>query len=122
MKLSRNRPLVLFILGLLVMAGFGSLHFLRDGGPAGGERLVILTPHGDNIRQEVGAAFRDWHAARFGSAPDLEWVDQGGTSEGLRYVQARFARTPASIGVDVLFGGGTPPFRTLARSGLLIPK
>jgi ABC-type Fe3+ transport system substrate-binding protein len=54
-------------------------------------------------------------------------VDQGGTSEGLRYVLARFARNPrgeapATIGIDVFFGGGTPPFRTLAREGLLIPE
>lgn len=121
MKLSRNRPLVLFLLGLAILAGIGSLHFLHSG-PGARERLVILTPHGDNIRQEIGSAFQAWHAGRFGSAPEVEWVDQGGTSEGLRYVQARFARSPGSIGVDVFFGGGTPPFRTLAKSGLLIPE
>lgn len=120
MKLARNRSLVSFVLGLTVLAGIGSQHFLQ-GGPVSRERLVILTPHGDNIRQEVGAAFQAWHAGRFGTVPELEWVDQGGTSEGLRYVQARFARTPASIGVDVFFGGGTPPFRTLAKAGFLIP-
>ncbi len=137
MRLSRNRPLILFVAGLAALAAIGSRHFLTGGGGAdrtGGAaqaRLVLLTPHGDNIRQEIGAAFAGWHAARHGSTPILEWVDQGGTSEGLRYVLARFARShdaprtrgdaPASIGIDVFFGGGTPPFRTLAREGLLIP-
>jgi ABC-type Fe3+ transport system substrate-binding protein len=121
MKLSRNRPLLLFVAGLLLLALLGSLHFRGDG-TSGTGRLVILTPHGDNIRQEIGAAFADWHAARFGEPPELEWLDQGGTSEGLRYALARYARTPASIGVDLFFGGGTPPFRTLSRSGLLVPQ
>jgi ABC-type Fe3+ transport system substrate-binding protein len=67
----------------------------------------------------VGAAFRAWHQARYGDAPELSWIDQGGTSEDLRYVQSRFAKTPSGIGIDLFFGGGTPPFRTLAKSGLL---
>jgi ABC-type Fe3+ transport system substrate-binding protein len=49
-------------------------------------------------------------------------VDQGGTSEDLRYVQARYAKSPAGIGIDLFFGGGTPPFRTLAKAGLLEPN
>lgn len=89
--------------------------------------LSILTPHGDNIRQEVGLAFRSWCEARYGESPEINWIDQGGTSEDLRYVLARFAKTqggqvPASIGIDLFFGGGTPPFRTLAREGLLQPR
>lgn len=37
-------------------------------------------------------------------------------------MQARFAKTPASIGIDLFFGGGTPPFRALSRAGLLVPR
>lgn len=126
MRFSRNRSLLLFAAFLGLAAATGSMHYLR-GGFTGSGRLVIITPHGDNIRQEMGAAFGAWHAARFGSAPEIEWVDQGGTSEGLRYVLTRYARapggnTPASIGIDLFFGGGTTPFRTLAREGLLIPR
>lgn len=119
--MSRNRPLILFVAGLAILALVGSLHYMQ-GNPKGSGRLVILTPHGDNIRQEMGAAFVAWHAKRFGAAPELEWVDQGGTSEGLRYVQARFAKTPDGIGIDIFFGGGTPPFRALAKDGLLVPS
>lgn len=81
--------------------------------------MSILTPHGDNIRQEIGGAFQSWYQARYGEPPNLNWIDQGGTSEDLRYVQGRFAKTPASIGIDLFFGGGTPPFRTLAKNGQL---
>ncbi len=114
---------MIFLACLGVAAGLGGMHFLRDSGGVA-PALSILTPHGDNIRQEVGAAFKAWSEARFGDSPEINWIDQGGTSEDLRYVQSRFAKTakgdvPASIGIDLFFGGGTPPFRTLARDGLL---
>jgi iron(III) transport system substrate-binding protein len=122
----------------------GGLHFIMDAGGAA-PALSILTPHGDNIRQEVGQAFRSWSEARYGDSPEINWIDQGGTSEDLRYVLSRFAKVqgdkdkakdkekpprdslpttaaPASIGIDLFFGGGTPPFRTLAREGLLQPR
>jgi ABC-type Fe3+ transport system substrate-binding protein len=116
--LKRNRSLLLFLACLGLACALGGLHFLRDGSGAA-PALSILTPHGDNVRQELGAAFKAWSEARFGDAPDINWIDQGGTSEDLRYVQSRFAKTPEGIGIDLFFGGGTPPFRTLARGGLL---
>jgi ABC-type Fe3+ transport system substrate-binding protein len=107
-----------FLASLALACGLGSLHFVLDS-PESTPSLSILTPHGDNIRQEVGAAFQAWHQTRYGDAPEINWIDQGGTSEDLRYVQSRFAKTPSGIGIDLFFGGGTPPFRTLAGSGLL---
>jgi iron(III) transport system substrate-binding protein len=113
--------LLIFLACLGLACGVGGLHFFQDAGGAV-PTLSILTPHGDNIRQEIGAAFRAWSQAHYGDAPEISWIDQGGTSEDLRYVQARFAKNPASIGIDLFFGGGTPPFRTLARDGLLQPR
>ncbi|HKP95462.1 MAG TPA: extracellular solute-binding protein [Fibrobacteria bacterium] len=110
--------MLIFLACLGFACGLGSLHFFRDA-PGSAPSLSILTPHGDNIRQEIGAAFQAWYQTRYGDSPELNWIDQGGTSEDLRYVQSRFAKTPASIGIDLFFGGGTPPFRTLARDGLL---
>lgn len=109
-----------------LLAALGGAHFLADAGSSA-PALVLLTPHGDNIRQEIGSAFQAWHQSRFGETPELSWVDQGGTSEDLRYVQARYAKlragdSAAGIGIDVFFGGGTPPFRTLAKAGLLEPR
>ncbi|MDB5102531.1 MAG: putative transporter substrate binding protein [Fibrobacteres bacterium] len=114
---------MIFLACLGLACGLGGLHFFRDSGGAA-PALSILTPHGDNIRQEVGAAFKAWSETRYGESPDINWIDQGGTSEDLRYVQSRFAKSsqgavPGSIGIDLFFGGGTPPFRTLAREGLL---
>lgn len=113
--------MLIFLACLGLACGLGGLHFFRDA-TGSAPTLSILTPHGDNIRQEVGAAFQAWYQTRYGDAPELSWIDQGGTSEDLRYVQSRFSKTPASIGIDLFFGGGTPPFRTLARDGLLQGK
>lgn len=120
MSLKRNAPLLAFLACLGLLAVAGGLHFLGEAASVS-PTLTLITPHGDNIRQEIGAAFQAWHQARFGVTPELSWVDQGGTSEDLRYVQARFAKSPAGIGIDLFFGGGTPPFRTLARAGRLEP-
>jgi ABC-type Fe3+ transport system substrate-binding protein len=111
----------MFLAALAFLAALGGSRFLA-GGTSAAPGLIILTPHGDNIRQEIGAAFQAWHQARYGERPELTWVDQGGTSEDLRYVQARYAKSPGGIGIDVFFGGGTPPFRTLAKAGLLEPR
>ncbi|MBW8890418.1 MAG: hypothetical protein JF616_21920, partial [Fibrobacteres bacterium] len=94
--MKRNGPLLLFAACLAVLTVLGGSHFLADA-RATAPALTLLTPHGDNIRQEIGAAFQAWHQARFGETPELSWVDQGGTSEDLRYVQARYAKSPEGI-------------------------
>ncbi len=109
---------MIFLAGMAVTCGLGAWHFLTEAAGTA-PALSILSPHGDNIRQEIGGAFQSWYLTRYGQAPELNWIDQGGTSEDLRYVQSRFAKTPVSIGIDLFFGGGTPPFRTLGAAGLL---
>jgi ABC-type Fe3+ transport system substrate-binding protein len=172
------------------------LSFLLGCAPRGLEpaRLTLISPHRDEIREEVEIGFRDWfHArslarattahsalqtwlagsdaqrtqpvkqaldelfqdwqpadldplpqaarqwqeqpgARSGGAllaalerwqeqvPPVELVWQdigGGTSQIARYVTARFESTPAGIGLDVVFGGGTDIFLRFANQGLL---
>jgi ABC-type Fe3+ transport system substrate-binding protein len=118
-SLNRNRSLLFFLAGLVLCAAIGGAHFLGGGASGTAATLTLLTPHGDNIRQEIGSAFQSWYRNHYGPSPELVWVDQGGVSN---YVQIHFAKTPASIGIDLLFGGGTSPFRALARDGLLQPR
>ena len=67
--------------------------------------------------QAVVTALDDWPDA---SRPvELVWQDVGGgTSAILRYVSARF-KDRESIGVDLLFGGGTDMYLRFAGQGLL---
>lgn len=159
-------------------------------------RLVIISPHRDEIREEVALGFRSWFAARAqamhegaraglrhylksgdeqdavmaSSAVDflkLDWsrddlgavagaadawqqshapatarallaaldgwpgADRpvevvwqdigGGTSAIARYVRSQFRESPAGIGIDLVFGGGTDIYLRFADEGLLAP-
>lgn len=93
----------------------------RRGGEAGGggDRLVIISPHWEGIQQEFTRGFEDWYRDRTGRAVDMEWIDQGGTTDDLRYVRSEFKRRPDGVGIDVFFGGGIDIFMRLADEGLL---
>jgi len=96
--------------GLLVLGPGGVVR------PA--NRVIILTPHVDAIRNEFGAAFARWHAQEFGAPAEVDWRYLGGTSDALRFVQSEFAKKPGGIGLDCFFGGGLEPFLLLADKGL----
>ncbi len=83
------------------------------------EKVVIITPHTESIRSEIGGGFIRWHQAKFKQKPLVEWRDVGGTADALRFVQSEFSHKPQSIGVDVFFGGGPEPYLLLADKKLL---
>ncbi len=88
---------------------------------SGIERLVILSPHNEAIRDEFGRGFARWHEARFGVPAQVDWRMVGGSSESIRFVQSEFARKPEGIGLDLFFGGGQEPFFELAAKQLVEP-
>src|SRR5438270_9685176 len=80
------------------------------GSAADGDRLIILSPHRDEIREEVARAFSAWHASRHPAARPaaVVWQDVGGgTAQIAKFVDSQFGVSPDGIGVDLLFGGGT---------------
>ena len=81
-------------------------------------RVTILTPHVDAIRNEFGAAFARWHAEKLREPAEVDWRYLGGTSDALRFVLSEFAKKPDGIGLDCFFGGGLEPFLLLADKGL----
>ncbi len=85
-----QRPLLLFCALLCLGIFLGSLHFFNVSSPSQSSDLSIITPHGDNIRTELGNAFSNWHFLKYGSQTQIRWLDQGGTSDALRYVLSRF--------------------------------
>jgi len=60
----------------------------RTSGAA--ETLVIMTPHNEAIRSEIGRAFRA-HMARLGRTVEVDWRAPGGTAEIGRYLSSQFA-------------------------------
>lgn len=85
------------------------------------EKLVIISPHWEGVRIEIERAFNDWYVKNYGEKVDIEWIDQGGTSDDLKFVESLFKKNPESIGIDLFFGGGINPYLTLKEKGLLQP-
>lgn len=108
---------------LLVLAAVPLLLAGGGGGSRAGERrLVIVTPHVQQIRLEFARAFAAWHAAKYPSDPPVavDFRSPGGTTEIVRLLQAQYNAAiadgriapdgscePGTIGYDLMFGGGT---------------
>jgi len=86
---------------------------------AAADRLVLLSPHWEGIRYEFEHAFQTRYRSDTGRSVELEWIDVGGTSEALRYIESEFKNKPNGIGVDIFFGGGYDPYLALKKSQLL---
>lgn len=102
---------------LLLIAIVGLPIVLR---PASGEtsadenapRLVIYTPHNEQIRHEMAHGFNDWRVANGLPAIAFDWRTPGGTSDIRKTILDQFAKKleddalDEGIGVDLFFGGG----------------
>jgi ABC-type Fe3+ transport system substrate-binding protein len=75
-----------------------------------------MDPSAENCRALLDGLGR-WNGPR--RRVECVWQDiGGGTSQIIRYVEARFGAEPSGIGVDLLFGGGTDPYlRFIDRAG-----
>ena len=78
-------------------------------------------PHWEGIQAEFDRAFVAHHGAETGRKVAVEWLNQGGTSDILRFLRSEFRRTPEGVEIDLMFGGGIDPFLELQREGLLTP-
>jgi iron(III) transport system substrate-binding protein len=92
---------------------------------AADDRLVILSPQNESIRQEFGEAFAtDWKR-KTGRSLYVDWRVPGGTSEIRMVMDSGFKAAAETgrngIGVDVFFGGGEPDFAGQAKLGRFVP-
>lgn len=95
------------------------------------DELVLLSPHWDGIRTEFGCAFAEDWKLKTKRTVKVTWLDVGGTGLIRKYIdeQARKAQWSKGegIGVDVMFGGGTFDYETLAdearmaKAGVKVP-
>lgn len=90
-----------------------------DAISANDSKLTLLSPHQETIQKEFTTAFKKWYKTKYKTNVDLVWLDQGGTSNIVRFIESEFKRTPNSINVDLFFGGGTTPYLKLKKEGCL---
>lgn len=85
------------------------------------DALVIISPHWEGVRREFGDAFKIWYEKKYAKQADIEWLDQGGSGDDLRFVKSEFAKNPSTAGIDIFFGGGVEPFMELEKKGYTFP-
>ncbi|RZA17768.1 MAG: extracellular solute-binding protein, partial [Proteobacteria bacterium] len=83
------------------------------------DSLVIISPHRKSIQDEYVPVFVEYYKKTFGEDVQVDWLDQGGTSDDVRFVRAKFNSNPKSSGVDIFWGGGTSVFVDLEKENYL---
>ncbi len=83
-------------------------------------RVIIVTPHNEQIRHEFSLAFRAWHERHHGEPAEVVWSTPGGTVEIRRALTSAWESRlrqglPVGGDADLVFGGGSYEFDTLKR-------
>ncbi|MBW8782357.1 MAG: extracellular solute-binding protein [Verrucomicrobia bacterium] len=66
------------------------------------DRLVVITPHNEAIRQEFARAFALWYRERTGRTVAIDWRLIGGTSEIARFIEGEYAASFQNHWVNTL--------------------
>ncbi len=88
--------------------------------------LVIITPHNEQIRYEIGRAFQDWYRNKYDEEVDLDWRVIGGTGDVQRMLEsqyvalAREGKENEGAGYDIVFGGGDYFFNKKLKPGVTV--
>jgi iron(III) transport system substrate-binding protein len=93
--------------GLLASSSFAS------------DKLIIISPHRKSIQDEFVPLFRNYYKATYQTDVVVEWLDQGGTSDDIRFIRAKFDKNAKTSGVDIFWGGGATAFLELEYDKLL---
>lgn len=83
------------------------------------DKVVIISPHRKSIQDEFVPAFKEYYKASFKTEVEVDWLDQGGSSNNARFVRSKFEKNPATSGIDIFWGGGTPLYMEFQQDGLL---
>ena len=83
------------------------------------DHLSIITPHQRMIQEEWIPRFQAYYKKTTGRDVEVEWIDQGGTSDNLRFVESEFKNSPNGINMDIFWGGGLTPYLKMADEGIL---
>ncbi len=67
------------VLALLIVIGVPFLFRPEEAAvPDNAERLIIITPHNEQICYEFGRGFSDWHEREHGTPVHVDWRTPGG--------------------------------------------
>ncbi|OGP58877.1 MAG: hypothetical protein A2V67_19385 [Deltaproteobacteria bacterium RBG_13_61_14] len=86
-----------------------------------GPKVTVLSPHWEGPKREFEAAFSRTYEKSTGRKVAVEWLDVGASSNIMAYVRSEFKSRPQGIGIDLVWGGGSIYYSTLAAEDLLAP-
>lgn len=116
-----SRWILLILLALVLFLPFALQRRMKreaashNGSPTGTARLVVVTPHGPDIRREFAIAFADWHRQHYGEAVTLDYRTPGATNDIKRLLDVTYrslwdatGNLPGNFAPDiqVAWGGG----------------
>ena len=83
-------------------------------------RLVIVTPHNEQIRDEFARAFEAWSLAKHQEPVSVVWSTPGGTSEIRKLLVSEYTAAledgiKAGGNADLMWGGGSYEFTELSK-------
>ncbi|MEI8026126.1 MAG: extracellular solute-binding protein [Pseudomonadota bacterium] len=84
-----------------------------------GDKVIIISPHRKSIQEEFVPKFKEYYKAKYKADVEVEWIDQGGTSDDIRFVSSKFSTNPKTSGIDIFWGGGASAFVDLAKDTFL---
>jgi ABC-type Fe3+ transport system substrate-binding protein len=82
------------------------------------DKLVILSPHRKSIQEAYIPAFQAFYKQKYKADVQVDWLDQGGTSDDVRFLKAKYGKNPKSADIDIFWGGGSAVYTDLAKEGL----
>ncbi|MEZ4742158.1 MAG: extracellular solute-binding protein [Bdellovibrionota bacterium] len=83
------------------------------------DQITILSPHRRSIQEEFVPKFKEYYKNKFKTDVTVSWLDQGGTSDDIRFLKAKYAKDPKSSGIDIFWGGGLSTFIELNKEKYL---
>ena len=82
------------------------------------DKVVIISPHRKSIQNEYVPAFKEWYKTKYKNDVEVEWLDQGGTNDDIKFLRSKYAANAKTSGIDIFWGGGTTGHNEVAKDKL----
>lgn len=89
------------------------------GSAVAADKLIVISPHRKSIQDEYVPLFKDYYKKTFKTDVEVDWLDQGGTSDDVRFLRSKYDGKKGTAGIDIFWGGGTATFLELKGDKLL---
>lgn len=80
------------------------------------DKLIVISPHRKSIQNEYIPAFKDWYKTKYKTDVAVDWLDQGGSNDDVKFIKSKFAANPKTSEIDVFWGGGTTTHTEIATA------